>query len=624
MEQPAYDLITEDTLQATSPPRPLYYLILVVLAGGVAAFFAAWLYQIFVGMGVAGIHQPVDWGVYIGNFVYWVGIAHSGTLISAILYLLRAHWRDSVSRASEAMTVIAIMIAGTFPLIHLGRFWVFYFVLPYPTERSIQPNFVSPLVWDVLAISTYLIVSFIFFLVGIIPDAAAVRDRYAERGGNHPVKVVLYRFLAMGWTGSGREWQHYERAYLFFAAMATPLVVSVHSIVSWDFAMGLPTGWHSTLYAPYFVAGAIHSGLSMVLLLVIPMRRILRLTHLIKDYHLNCLALTLLVTTAIMAYSYMIEPFTAWYSGNPIERQYVAWRASGFYAPIYWSLLVLNIVMPGMLVFRRARRSHAYLIVAAVSVLIGMYVERYMIVAASLSHDYLPHTWSSYLPSWVEITITLGSYCMFFFLFLIFVKILPVVPMADLKALRAEEETRGVTAAPERLTVLPDVRRGQGLLAVYGDAGSLVRAVRTLREAGFDRLETFTPTKVLPLMEELGRSRSPIRYVTLIGGITGAILGFWLALGTAEINNLFVGGKGPQAYIPFMLPAFEGTILIGTFANLGGLMWLSRLWWRRPPQVYDRRFSRAKFGLYVEYGERRGQEAARLVATTNPEESHER
>jgi molybdopterin-containing oxidoreductase family membrane subunit len=622
--QTSYGRINDQALRALSPPGSGYYVLLLLLALGIGGLFCAWLYQIFLGLGKTGIHHPVNWGVYIANFIFWVGIAHSGTMISAILYLLRARWRDAVSRAAEAMTVIAIMIAGLFPLIHLGRVWVFYYILPYPTERNIYPNFVSPLVWDVLAIATYLIVSTIFFLVGLIPDAAAARDRYEQQEEQHPVMALFYRVLALGWTGSGRQWQHYERAYLFFAAMATPLVVSVHSIVSWDFAVGLPAGWHTTIFAPYFVAGAIHSGLAMVLFLVIPLRRILRMEELIRDHHLEMVGLTLLVTTAIMAYSYVVEPFIAWYSGDIFERQFIAWRATEWYALVYWALIPLNVLVPCLLAVRRLRRSHLFLMFAAVNILVGMYLERYMLVTASLSHDFMPHTWSSYLPNWVELTITAGSFAMFFFLFLIFARTLPVVPMADLKALQAEKPAPEGEASPLTGSVAPASGDGSGLLAVYEDAGGLAAAVHRARAAGFNRLETFTPTRSASLLEAMGRGRSPIRYFTLAGAVLGGLLGFWLAWGTAGANNLYVGGKGPEAYIPFMIPAFEGFILIGALVNLGALIVFGGLGRFRTPRIYEHRFSRDRFALFVECPEGKREEAGALLSNTGPEEVHER
>src|SRR4030042_1199845 len=271
-------------------------------------------------MGVAGISHPVGWGLYIGSFVFWIGIAHSGTLISAILYLVRSRWRTAFSRSAEAMTIIAIMTAGVFPLIHLGRFWVLYYIIPYPSQRQIWPNFQSPLVFDVAAISTYFTVSVIFFYMGLVPDIAAARD-HLQHAGTPGFRAKLYRALALGWHGGSEQWRHHGRAYLFFAALATPLVVSVHSVVSWDFAAGILPGWHSAVFPPYFVAGAIHSGLAMVLTLLIPLRKLLHLEDLIQPKHFQDVALLMIVTILIIGDSYAIELFMAWYSGNLFEEQ---------------------------------------------------------------------------------------------------------------------------------------------------------------------------------------------------------------------------------------------------------------------------------------------------------------
>ncbi len=296
MSEPTYSQIDGDILQALEPAGKLYRAVMLLLGVGIAYALAVWVYQVRMGMGVAGINHPVGWATYITNFVFWVGIAHSGTLISAILHLVRAKWRAAVSRSAEAMTIIAIATAGLFPLIHLGRLWVFYFIIPYPSQRQIWPNFISPLVWDVIAISTYFVVSVLFFYVGMLPDVAAVRDEYYARlGPDHP-RTRLYRRLALGWHGSGSQWRNYGRGYLYFAALATPLVVSVHSVVSWDFAMSLLPGWHTTIFAPYFVAGAIHSGLAMVLVLLIPLRKLLHLERLITIDHFASVAKTMIVT----------------------------------------------------------------------------------------------------------------------------------------------------------------------------------------------------------------------------------------------------------------------------------------------------------------------------------------
>jgi len=269
--------IDDAILGAMSPARPRYMFAMLGLGGLVTLFFGLWIHQVRTGMGVAGINSPVGWGVYIASFVFWVGIAHSGTLISAILHLVRARWRTAVARSAEAMTIFAVMTAGLFPLIHLGRLGVFYFILPYPTTRQVYPNFLSPLVWDVVAISTYFTVSLVFWYVGLLPDLAAARDRWRRLyGPDHP-RTRFYRAVAMGWSGSGNQWRHHGRAYLFFAALATPLVISVHSVVSWDFAMSILPGWHTTMFPPYFVAGAIHSGLAMVIVLLLPLRKLLGL-----------------------------------------------------------------------------------------------------------------------------------------------------------------------------------------------------------------------------------------------------------------------------------------------------------------------------------------------------------
>jgi len=621
--------INEKILRATAPPSPRYYQTLLLLGLGVSGLLYAWMHQIFNGLGVAGIHDPVDWGVYIANFVFWVGIAHSGTLISAILYLMRARWRDAVSRSSEAMTVFAVTIAGLFPLIHLGRVWVFYFIVPYPTERFIYPNFVSPLVWDVLAVFTYMNVSIIFFLVGLIPDAAAARDYYEEIQGPKHLKTRLYRILSMGWTGSQMQWQHYDRSYLYFAAMATPLVISVHSIVSWDFAMGLLPGWHSTIFPPYFVAGAIHSGLAMVLLLLIPMRRLLQLEDLIKPHHFDMVARTMLVTTAIMGYSYIIEPFIAWYSGGTFERQFAFWQIQGWVAPVYWSLMPLNVIIPALLAFKKIRSNSRALMIVAGAVVAGMWLERFMIVTASTSHDFMPHNWSSYFPSWVEITITVGAFCLFFLLFLLFAKILPTVPVADLKAGQVEKESASLFATEGEnasTPVTPDAsgpaHEESAVLAIYGTADRMLDGVKHLRAAGFLHFETFSPVRLPALLGELHRTRSPIRLITLLGAVSGMLGGFWLAGGTAAVNNLIVGGKGPTSWIPFCIPAFEGTILIGALANLHGLIFLARLFpWRKPAR-YDRRFSRDKFGLLIKCPPTIREKAAEVLAGTEMEEFH--
>ena len=395
----------------------------LLFAGGLTL----WAYQIKTGMGVAGITHPVGWGVYITNFVFWVGIAHSGTLISAVLFIFRARFRTSFNRAAEAMTIFALMVAGLFPLIHLGRVWRFFYLFPYPNQRQLWVNFRSPLIWDVFAVSTYFMVSLVFFYVGLMPDLAIVAR---HRGG---WVGKLYRILSLGWTGSLREWRHYGRLYMFLAAFATPLVASVHSIVSWDFAVSIIPGWHTTIFAPYFVAGAIFSGTAMVLTLVIPMRRVLHLEQFITIDHFEAIAKILLLTSLIVGFSYVIEHGMAFYGDNLFEMEQFRFRALGHYSPLFWIMITCNAILPLLLFVKRLRRNLFFLFALSLLVNVGMWLERFVIVVCSLARDFDPYNWGNYLPSPVEIGITLGSFGLFFAAFLVFVKTLPVLSITELK-----------------------------------------------------------------------------------------------------------------------------------------------------------------------------------------------
>lgn len=415
-------------------------MVLTLLGAILAGAVYAWSVQLAQGLGVAGYWGSVQWAVYITNFVFWIGIAHSGTLISAILYLFRARWRASISRTSEAMTVFAVLTAGLFPIIHLGRPWYFYWLIPYPNPRGLWVNFRSPLIWDVFAVGTYLTVSVVFLYVGLIPDLAAVRERMTGW------RRRVYRILSLGWRGTQEEWRHYRSAYLLLAALATPLVVSVHSVVSWDFAMALVPGWHSTIFAPYFVAGAIFSGLAMVLTLTIPLRRLLGLEAYITDRHLERVAQLLVVTSLVVTYAYACEFFMAWYSGNAFEQAVFRERAFGTYAPLFWPMVFCNSVLPLTLLVRRIRTDVRALWVVALLVNVGMWLERFVIITGSLSFDYEPWYWADaiYRPRWVEYGITAGSFAWFLLWFFLFVKHFPVLPMAEVReALAHENSIRG-------------------------------------------------------------------------------------------------------------------------------------------------------------------------------------
>jgi Ni/Fe-hydrogenase subunit HybB-like protein len=424
---PTYGDVNRDVMATLRPPGNLYFAWMSIVGLLLTCFLLAWTYQIFIGMGAAGKRTPQMWAMYITTFVFWIGIGHAGTLISAVLYLFRARWRTSIYRGAEAMTIFAVMTAGLFPLIHAGRMWFAYFLLPYPNQRDLWPNFKSPLVWDVFAISTYLSISTVFFIVGLIPDIAALRD--ASTGW----KRRIYGMLSLGWEGSDSQWRHYRRAYGLFAALATPLVLSVHSVVSWDFAMALVPGWHSTLFAPFFVVGAIFSGFAMVLILMLPMRYYFNLYAYIGDRHLDAMAKLILVTGLVLTYFYACEVFTAWYSGDHFERASLFWRHTGTYAWALATMYICNCVAPLLLFWKKARTSPFWLYVVSILVLIGMWFERFNIIVPSLAHDFYPYSWGIYIPTVTDSTIVIGSFAWFFLLFLGFIKVMPALSVVEVK-----------------------------------------------------------------------------------------------------------------------------------------------------------------------------------------------
>ncbi|MGD9973089.1 MAG: NrfD/PsrC family molybdoenzyme membrane anchor subunit [Desulfatirhabdiaceae bacterium] len=421
------DSIDNTVLETLRPPSRFYWLLVGFLFMGVLLGAGCWLYQIVTGIGVGGQNNPVHWGIYLVNFVFWVGIAHSGTLISAILHLFRAGWRNPIARAAETMTIFAVCVAGLFPFIHLGRVWVVFYMLPIPTQRSLWPNFTSPLMFDVVAISTYLMVSAAFWYTGMLPDLATVRDRASG------TRKKIFQVLSLGWTGAHEQWRHYARGYLFFASLATPLVISVHSVVSWDFALGVVPGWHTTIFAPYFVAGAIHSGLAMVLTLMIPLRKIFKYEAIITVSVLENVAKTIVFTGLIVGFAYGTELFIAWYSHNVVEMETFRWRIFGDYSLEYWIMVICNTLIPLLFLFRKIRTRIPWLFGLSLLINIGMWYERFVIIIGSVAHDFVPYTWGLYRPSLIELGIISGSFCLFFFLFVLFVKHLPSVSMTEMK-----------------------------------------------------------------------------------------------------------------------------------------------------------------------------------------------
>ena len=387
-----------------------------------------WTYQIHEGLGAAGYQPPVMWGVYIVSFVFWVGIGHAGTLISAILYLFRAGFRTSIYRLSEAMTVFAVMTAGLFPILHLGRPWKFFWLIAYPNWRLIWPNPKSPLVWDVFAILTYLTISSTFLYVGLIPDVAVLRDRETN-----PVRKAIYATLALGWRNSDNEWRHFTRAYLFLAAFATPLVLSVHSVVSFDFAMALVPGWHTTIFPPYFVAGAIFSGIGMVFTIALPIRRFFKLQHYITLNDIDAAAKLCLFTSMVVGLAYLTEFQVAWMSGSTYEQEYFWNRVFGQWAWAAWIMLICNVVLPLSLFSQQLRRNTTWLFILSLFINLGMWFERFVIVVPSLSHEFEPWQWGGYHPTFVDYGILLGSFGWFFMWFLLFIKQLPVMAISEIK-----------------------------------------------------------------------------------------------------------------------------------------------------------------------------------------------
>ncbi|HLH06577.1 MAG TPA: NrfD/PsrC family molybdoenzyme membrane anchor subunit [Terriglobales bacterium] len=399
----------------------------LLLVGG---FTVAVTWVFGKGVGIWGIEIPVAWGFAITNFVWWIGIGHAGTLISAFLLLLNQSWRSSINRFAEAMTIFAVMCAGMFPLLHLGRPWVFYWLLPYPNTMTIQPQFRSPLVWDVFAVSTYFTVSLLFWYLGMIPDLATLRDRAKNR-----FVYGLYGVLCWGWRGSHRHWKLHETASILLAGLATPLVLSVHTVVSFDFTIAILPGWHSTIFPPYFVAGAIFSGFAMVLVLAIPIRAVYGLHNLLTERHLNNCAKLMLATGLIVAYTYAIEPFTAWYGGNQFEMYMVHNRAVGPYAWAFWTVIACNVVIPQLLWFYKMRTRPKPLFWISIAILYGMWLERYMIIITALHRDFVPSSWSNFIATgWDNITLY-GSIGVFILLFMLFIRFLPMISMYEVKTL---------------------------------------------------------------------------------------------------------------------------------------------------------------------------------------------
>jgi molybdopterin-containing oxidoreductase family membrane subunit len=423
-----------DVAYGPAPPKA-WFIVLGVSALLMGILFGCVGHLIMTGVGVWGNNNPVFWGWPIVNFVFWVGIGHAGTLISAILFLLRQNWRTSINRAAEAMTIFAVVCAGLFPGVHIGRVWSFYWLFPIPTEHlAMWPNFRSPLLWDVFAVSTYATVSLLFWYMGMVPDIATFRDRAKNK-----IQRVAYSVLALGWTGSARHWHRYEMAYVILAALATPLVLSVHTIVSFDFAVSQVPGWHTTIFPPYFVAGAIFSGFAMVVTLMVPARELFGLKNLITDRHLENMNKIIMATGLMVGCAYGIEFFIAWYGGNPYEQFAFINRAFGPYYWAYWTMVSCNVLVPQLFWFKFFRTNAFAMVGVCIFVNIGMWFERFVITVTSLSRDFLPSSWAYFTPTPIDIMMLIGSFGLFFTLFTLFCRFLPMVAMSEVKGIVASE-----------------------------------------------------------------------------------------------------------------------------------------------------------------------------------------
>ena len=413
----------------------MFFLLSLSVLGLLGVFVP---FLIFWGVGVWGVNNPVGWGYAIVNFVFWVGIGHAGTLISAILFLFRQKWRTSINRAAEAMTIFAVMCAGLFPGIHVGRAWFAYWMFPLPNQMELWPNFRSPLLWDVFAVGTYFTVSLLFWYMGMVPDLATVRDR-----ANNWIRRLAYGALSMGWTGSNRQWHVYERSYLLLASLATPLVLSVHSVVSFDFAVSQVAGWHTTIFPPYFVAGAIFSGFAMVVTLLVPARQLFGLKEIITLRHLENMNKVIMLTGMLVGYAYAQEFFIAWYGGVKVEKFAFMNRAFGQYAWAYWIMVSCNVISPQIFWFKKARTNIWIMFVVSIFVNIGMWFERFVIANTTLSRDFLPSSWGYYSPTVVDIFTFFGTFGFFSVLFLLFLRFLPLMPMAEVKSVMPQADPHG-------------------------------------------------------------------------------------------------------------------------------------------------------------------------------------
>jgi len=503
------------------------------------------------GIGAWGLNKSVGWAWDITNFVWWIGIGHAGTLISAVLLLFRQQWRVAINRSAEAMTIFAVLQASIFPILHLGRPWLLHFNLPIPNQYgSLWDNFNSPLLWDVFAIATYFSVSLVFWWVGLLPDFAMLRDRALK-----PFQKKIYSLLSFGWSGRAKDWQRMEETMLLLAGIATPLVISVHTIVSFDFATSVVSGWHTTIFPPYFVAGAIFSGFAMVSLLLIILRKVCKLEAYITLKHIELMNTVMLVAGSIVAVAYLTEFFMAMRSHSEFEEYVFINRATGAYAWAFWTMIICNIVLPQLLWFKKLRRSITFSVGVALVVCVGMWFERFVIIVTSLHRGYLPSSWTMFSPTWVDIGIFIGTLGFFFLLFLLYARSFPMIAQAEVKSIRGQESTDRCQGT--------DVREQVSLnsyLLTLTSPKELLDKIKELKSEGKEIQEVYTPFYVHGLAEALGLKRTRLGKATFLYGLIGLFFGCWLTYFTMIKDwPMDIGGK-PNATFWQNLPAFVPVI----------------------------------------------------------------
>lgn len=554
-------------------------LTLVLLTG------ITWL--LIRGVGVWGVNIPVAWGFAIVNFVWWIGIGHAGTLISAILFLLRQEWRNSINRFAEAMTLFAVANAGLFPLLHLGRIWRFYYLFPYPDTMRLWPQWRSPLVWDVVAVLTYATVSLLFWYVGLLPDLAAVRSAARTRWG-----ARLAGLFALGWRGDGRHWQRHQMLYLLMAGLATPLVVSVHSIVSLDFAVSIVPGWHTTIFPPYFVAGAIYSGFAMVITIAVPLRTVYGFQHLITPRHFDAMGKVMLTAGLVLLYGYAFEIFTAFFSPDRYEHFMMFNRAAGPYAVAFWVTLVCNFGIGQLLWLRRVRTNLVVFFVISLLINLGMWLERFVIVVVSLHRDYLPSAWDVYWPTLWDWTVLIGSLGFFTLLMLLFARFIPALSIYELReTLTREQPPAPVPPAAVQAEVAIEIPAHDdpavyGVAAEFATPQQFLDAATAVRRLGLTQVETFTPMPVHGLRHALQWPATRLAAAVLIGGFASAAGAYFLQWYAAVVSYpIQVGGRPLHSWPSFIPLTFELGVLGGTLAGLATLIGRCRL-----PKLYHPMF----------------------------------